>query len=134
MCNRLFVRLGSVITLALLLGGCAMSSTIRVDSTASGQQVSLSRNQTLEVALPSNPSTGYRWDVAEVDSAIVQQQDDPTYVPDSADQTRVGSGGTQTFTFRAIGAGQTTLTLIYHRPWETNVDPAQTYTLRLVVS
>ncbi len=34
-----------------------------------------------------------------------------------------GAGGTQTFTFNAAGKGKTTLTLIYVRPWETNVTP-----------
>jgi inhibitor of cysteine peptidase len=127
------VRFSSVIAISLLLGGCDISSTIRLDSSANGRQVSLARAQLLEVALPTNPSTGYRWDVAEVDTAIVQQQGASTYAPEAGPQPLVGAGGTETFRFKAIGAGRTTLKLIYHRPWETNVDPAQTFALQLVV-
>ena len=44
-----------------------------------------------------------------------------------------GSGGTERFTFMAIGAGSTTLRFEYSRPWESGVSPAQVAEYRVVV-
>lgn len=77
---------------------------------------------TLTVVLNSNPSTGYSWKVSAVDEKVLQPVGEPQFSLGS--KTPVpGAGGTQTFTFNAVGKGKTTLTLIYVRPWETNVTP-----------
>ena len=43
-----------------------------------------------------------------------------------------GAGGTETFRF-AAATGETTLTLVYHRPWEEDVEPLETFTVQVVV-
>jgi inhibitor of cysteine peptidase len=45
----------------------------------------------------------------------------------------VGSGGTTTFHFQAVKAGQTTIQLVYHRKFEQGVPPAQTMQLTVQV-
>src|SRR5450830_992518 len=45
----------------------------------------------------------------------------------------VGGGGTDTFTFKAVGKGTTTISLAYARPWES-VPPAQTRTITVTVN
>jgi len=45
----------------------------------------------------------------------------------------VGLGGQVRFIFNATKAGSTTLELVYHRPWETNVAPLQTFTIQVTV-
>ncbi|MGC9358653.1 MAG: protease inhibitor I42 family protein, partial [Anaerolineae bacterium] len=44
-----------------------------------------------------------------------------------------GAGGVQVFRFRAATTGRTTLELIYHRPWEEDVEPLQTWSVEVVV-
>jgi inhibitor of cysteine peptidase len=39
----------------------------------------------------------------------------------------VGTGGTFFFKFRATRPGITTINLIYVRPWEKNIQPADTF-------
>jgi predicted secreted protein len=35
--------------------------------------------------------------------------------------------------FEAVAVGQTTLDLVYHRPWEKDVPPARTFGVTIVV-
>ncbi len=44
-----------------------------------------------------------------------------------------GAGGWEIFRFKAISAGQMTLQLVYHRPWEEGVEPLNTFSLQVVV-
>lgn len=123
-----------MLTVLPLMAGCGAARTITLDENANGRQIELAPNQMLVVTLPANPSTGYSWEIAAIDPAIVQQAGEATFAPVATDQARVGAGGTETFQFTTVGSGTTTLTLIYHRPWEKDVAPLHTYTLQLVVA
>ena len=46
---------------------------------------------------------------------------------------RVTRGRTQTVRFEAVEAGQMDLRLVYHRPWETGVEPLETFTVQVTV-
>jgi len=101
----------------------------RVDETANGGQVFLQVGETLVVALASNPSTGYKWEIAEVDSMVLKLTKEDFKV----DSDLVGAPGTQLFFFDALKIGQTSLQLVYHRPWETGVEPADTFSITVEV-
>jgi inhibitor of cysteine peptidase len=45
----------------------------------------------------------------------------------------LGAGGTQTFYFRATGTGQTTLKMIYARPFDKAIPPAETFSISVTV-
>ena len=45
----------------------------------------------------------------------------------------VGAGGWEIFRFKALSTGQTSLKLVYHRPWEEGVEPLKTFSLQVVV-
>jgi predicted secreted protein len=51
----------------------------------------------------------------------------------SSNPELVGSGGTITLTFKVLKTGTGTLNLVYHRPWETGVEPINTYTTTITV-
>ena len=127
--------LGCLLVCAFILGGCGSAdlptgSPIQVDSGSNGQLVVLARDQTLEVSLEANPSTGYTWEVATIDESILRLLGEPQFLPESS---AVGAGGTQTFRFEAAGTGQTDLRLVYRRPWEQGVAPLQAFSLNVVV-
>ncbi len=44
-----------------------------------------------------------------------------------------GASAMEVLRFEAAGAGQTTLKLVYHRPWEKDVEPLQTFSIEVVV-
>ena len=47
----------------------------------------------------------------------------------------IGAPNMETFRFEAVKAGQTALKLVYHRPWEKNVDvePSETFSVQVVI-
>ena len=59
-----------------------------------GNQVRLAAGQLLVVSLPANYSTGYRWHVAEVDAAVLQQVGEE-YIQDEAEPGMDGVPGQQ---------------------------------------
>ncbi len=96
-----------------------------------GREMQLKKAQTLVVTLEGNPTTGYSWEVAEpLDEQVLRQVGEPEFKPES---DLVGAGGVQILRFEAVNAGQTTLKLVYRRPWEKDVEPLETYSIEVVV-
>ncbi len=89
--------------------------------------------QACELRLSGNPTTGYSWDVSQIDEKVVRLLSSD-YVSDVQGTTPMaGAGGTFVFRFQAVGAGKTTVKLVYHRPWEKNVEPLKTQDLEVAV-
>ncbi len=101
-----------------------------LDVQANGSRVELAKGQALTISLEGNPSTGYSWEVAESDQVVVRQVGEPEF---AAQSNLLGAAEMETLHFEAVGAGQTTLKLVYHRPWEKDVEPLQTFAIEVVV-
>jgi inhibitor of cysteine peptidase len=114
-------------------GGGATGNEVKITEANNGQPVSLSVGQTLLVTLVSNPTTGYGWSASEPGTPQLAQQGEPTYQQDPNAGGAMGVGGTQTFNFKAEQAGDTTLTLIYARPFETDQPPTNTFSVPVTV-
>jgi predicted secreted protein/heat shock protein HslJ len=96
-----------------------------------GMTIGLKIGQMLAVRLDSNPSTGYSWQVSQVDDAVLKQQGEPQFI--QPPEAPPGAGGAQVFLFTAAAGGSTTLTLVYKRSFEPNVAPVQTFTVHVTV-
>jgi len=130
-----------VLAFIWLLSACAVpvpppsNSTVpaspkKLSEQDNGSTVTLQVGQQLDISLVANPTTGYQWEVASGDSAVLKQLGEPTYTADSA---ALGSGGTMTFHFVAAARGETTLKLIYHRTFEKDTPPLKTFEITVVV-
>jgi len=107
---------------------------VNVDEEDDGSQVELEQGQILVVTLKSNPTTGYRWEVVETQESILEQMGEAEFKPSqTGEPPLVGAGGWEIFRFKAISAGQTSLKLVYHRPWEEGVEPVDTFSIQVVV-
>jgi len=95
-----------------------------------GSTVQLQVGGILEVTLEGNPSTGYLWEVSPNSLTILEQVGDSEF---AASGSQPGAPGRETLRFKAVAAGEQPLQLIYHRPWETDVPPMDTYEVRVVV-
>lgn len=111
-----------------LLTACA--STQMVDQTMNGASVELKKGQLMVLKLPSNPTTGYDWEIVSIDPSIIKQSGEMSYKSDS---NLAGSGGVDTWTFEGGSSGTTRLILVYHRSWEKDVEPLQVFNLDIVV-
>ena len=124
-----------LIAITGLLYACAAEasqeqSTIQLTEADTGRLFELRVGDTLEVTLPGNPTTGFQWEVSEINSAILEPLGEPKFEPSS---NAVGSGGNVTLRFETIGIGQTELKLIHRRSFEEDVPPAQTFEVTITV-
>lgn len=71
--------------------------------------------------LASNPTTGYRWSLSETPDNTVVKFAGNRYC--SPTQARLGSGGVDTWIFKAVGKGRALIFLQYARSWEKDVEP-----------
>ncbi len=95
-----------------------------------GKPVPARVGDTLQLALPENPTTGYRWAIDQIDSSVLS----PTgsnYAP--APTSALGAGGQRTFTFQAVKAGNSPVQLKLWRQWEGDKSVAQRFGVNVAV-
>jgi inhibitor of cysteine peptidase len=118
-----------------MLTACKLEppKTVQVTEKNTGGTVKLDKGDILEVALIGNPSTGFNWEIQFLDTAVIRQKGEMTFKADRDEPGFAGSPGTITMNFEAVGSGETNLLLVYHRPWEKETPPIQTYKLTVKV-
>lgn len=137
-------RISLVFVLTILLTGCATLSftpTPTLPPTAETpnplpeptdptQLIKVPSGETFDIVLPSNSSTGYRWNILPGLDANLLELVGQNYI---AEQPVIpGSGGVEVWTFRAIGPGDTTIALGYFPP-SNETDPEETVTFSIRV-
>lgn len=133
----MFTRIVRILSLGLLIAlltscaSAAQSGLKQLTAKDAGSTVELRIGDNLEVALAGNPTTGYTWEVSPAADALVEQQGEPQF---KADSNALGAGGIMTLKFKAVKEGAASLKLIYHRTFEPNVPPLQTFEAKLIVA
>ena len=116
----------------LLLAACSSPSEAGITKFTvgdNGKTISLSLNQTIDIVLDSNASTGFIWNlVTEPDEKILE------FVTQeyATSNNLPGAGGVETWEFKAVGAGSTSLKLQYFRPFDPK-DIQGEFTLQIQV-
>lgn len=113
----------------VLAAGC-ISNEVRLTASDNGNNITLNKGQALIITLEANPTTGYTWEVAEVNANIIRQVGEIEFQPESG---AIGAGGLQTIRLEAVNAGETPLRLVYHRTWEKDVEPQKTFSVQVLV-
>jgi len=129
--GTVYIFLAAVILL-FCLGSCSSGKTLTEKN--NGDNVVLHVNDTLEIKLESNPTTGYSWFLSgDVDSSIASVTG-PGFIEAKKDGDVVGAGGHEVFTIKATGKGQTSIKLNYERPWEEEEEPIETFEVTITVN
>jgi len=130
--KQLIKVVGIAFIIMILASGCGIISakTITLDKKANASIIEFREGDKLDVMLQGNPSTGYSWTIDSLDSTILEESAEPEFKPDN---DLVGAGGEFTFHFEALKSGETTLKLIYHRSWEKDKEPLDTFEITVVV-
>ena len=131
--NVVWKGMAGLLLMAVLLtaiSGCASQAALALEAKDNGNQIDVQKGQTITIKLEANPTTGYTWEVVESEGAILRQVGETEY---EAESDLIGAGGVQTLRFEAVEAGEIELRLVYHRPWETDVEPLETFSLQVTV-
>jgi inhibitor of cysteine peptidase len=99
--------------LALSLFSCNTQKKAKTD-------YELSKNETFDVSLKSNPTTGYSWKWIKNNASKKVDSVHSTYIQDKSAAGIAGVRGNEIWKFKAIKTGVDTLTFEYCRSWEPN--------------
>ncbi|HKT01665.1 MAG TPA: protease inhibitor I42 family protein [Rugosimonospora sp.] len=97
---------------------------IRVGEPDAGGEVALAPDGVLEIALPENASTGYRWELEPLPPGAEQVGDRM----EAAASAPPGAAGLRVFAVRFSGGG--TVSARLRRPWE-QVEPVRRFSVRV---
>jgi len=113
---KLFQFLSMLTVACLLLAACeetgpnASGKTVIVTPAIQGNSATLSVGDTLEIQIPTIPTEGFEWEAQDLDTAILVQEGLAAYTADSSPDA---AGGVVRLRFTAVGAGNTSLNLLY---------------------
>jgi inhibitor of cysteine peptidase len=129
-------RIVGLLAALVLLSAAGPTTVEGVDQEETGDRFFLNLGETFELRLPGNPTTGYAWEVSDIDDQmvrLVRQDFISGPAPTESRGPVAGAGGTFIFIFQAIGHGTTSVDLVYHRPWEKDAPPLETHSVQISV-
>lgn len=103
------MRRAGVASLVGLLVACSGVREVAVGDDESARTVSAEPGEEFAILVETNASIGWEWEVTGMPDPAVATFVDRTYEAD--DPGAIGSGGTDAFRFRAVGPGETGVTL-----------------------
>ena len=121
----LLITAAVIVTAICLVAGCAGGTRIYFDP---AKTINSSVGNEFVIALDSNPTTGYEWEVTYDDKmlALVDKEYSAEKCPGL-----VGAGGTRYFTFKTLKKGETKITLDYQRSWEKESIDQRVFTVNI---
>ena len=135
------IVIGLMTVLALSLLACStapkeVSAEVSIDDFMSqkhiSKQLEVPTGGVLTVTLGSNPTTGFSWsENAQISDQTVLQQTGHEFIP--PEEAIPGAGGQEVWTFKALKAGTTTVSMEYSRPWEGGEKGEWTFNLAVTV-
>jgi len=119
-----------LITVAMM-ATCLLAGCVKVETyTDSGQTIDIGVDQEFVIALGSNPTTGYDWELS-LDETMLELVEKTYKLPEEAEHEVVGAGGVDYFRFKALKAGETEVTLVYKRTWEEEGIEQKIFTINI---
>jgi len=118
-----------------ILAGCMRETgglkTYTNSYTDSNQIIEIRVRQEFVIALDSNITTGYSWQVS-YDQYMLELVE-KTYEQNPNPQGLSGVGGVEYFRFKALNIGETEITFVYKRSWEdpTPQDKTKVFIVRI---
>jgi len=101
---------------------------LQFTASQTGESAEVPKGESFQISLPENPATGFRWKITASGEPVSKMTGD-----DFHPSTGVGGQGIHRWQFRAIQAGESEIAMVLQRSWEAPAEPAQSFTLRVVV-
>ncbi len=126
---RRSLLLAALTVTIILFTGCGSTQT-KLMAADNGKTIKVRAGDQITIVLEGNPSTGYTWEAKNLDTSMFQQVGETEFK--SNNPGLIGASGTLTLTFKALKSGSAALTLVYHRPWETDIEPQNTFVVTVI--
>lgn len=123
------MKLSTLLLLLLIFLPCT-GRALDLTERDNGKNVSLTVGESMVIELAGNPTTGYGWELADIDQSLLASETMQFILSDS---NLTGAGGHYSFRFNAFKAGSSVLKLVYRRVWEKNVQPLQNFELMVAI-
>jgi inhibitor of cysteine peptidase len=101
---------------------------LQFTASKTGESAELPKGESFEISLPENPATGFRWKITATGEPVSTMTGE-----DFRPSTGVGGQGIHCWRFRTIQAGESEIGMVLKRSWGAPAEPAQSFTLRVVV-
>ena len=103
---------------------------LTIDETSNGQTLEAAPDQTVEICLEENPTTGFRWRMTQSGGPVA------TLVRDAFESGRQAPGqpGIHRWQFKVVAAGSGPVRFVYRRSWEEDAAAARVFTVTLRVA
>ncbi|MFA5114988.1 MAG: protease inhibitor I42 family protein [Candidatus Omnitrophota bacterium] len=95
------------------------------------KNVEVKQGERFIIGLGANHTTGYQWQLVFSPDPNILELVSSEYRP--VNSGRVGAGGKEVWTFKAVGKGKAGLIFNYVRPWEKDAKPAETVDFLITV-
>jgi inhibitor of cysteine peptidase len=123
--NKLIFPAAVAVLAITILAGCGGAPTY----TDPAAKITANVGDRFVIALDSNPTTGYGWEIGYDMNELELVKDE--YKPDEKAAGLVGAGGTQYYELKALKTGDSEITLVYKRSWETEVIETRIFTVEI---
>ena len=125
MSMKQIIAVCGVLSLALMLfiaSALAMDAPI-AEYDGSNTAIRVKPGERFAISLESNPTTGYKWHLPDIQEKNILALIGSKYYPSGA--RLIGAGGRERWVFRASGPGKVSLHFKYFRPWEKDPSAAK---------
>ena len=92
--------------------------------------LSVARDTTFTIALKGNASTGFSWNIRDLDTTKLCISGQSRFI---GRDTIPGTSGTFYLDFKPVKKGVSTVRLIYSREWETDIPPEDSFSITIRV-
>jgi len=125
------ILIASIMLVTISNVSLAADPIVKIDASNNGGTIYLLEGSTLNLTLRTNPTTGYTWDFTKLDQSMLMLISEEHWGFNLAPHVN-GAGHMETWIFKAVHVGITTLQLKYYRPWDPK-DIAGTYKITIVI-
>jgi len=107
-------------------------SEILIEAADHGREIEVKEGDIVVIRLEETLSTGYSWEVGDIDESVLELIDSDYSEPDR--KHFVGGGGARTFRFKAGSAGQDKIRLRLRRSWDPEDEASDRFEISVRVN
>ena len=122
-----------LLILPIILSGCSLVSTpdlFQITMDNRGKNFNFELDKKFQVVLPANHTTGYQWEIDDLSENNLELISNDYKLSDEYDDSIVGAGGEEVFTFKVLAVDRSRIVMKYLRPWD-KLDVANNFSVTI---